>query len=161
MNIQDALNILDVTPGNITPEDIKKSYRKACSKYHPDRNPAGLEMMKLINKAYEIAQNHTGEYIKKSTKDYSDILNDALNAIIHLGLTIEICGTWIWLSGNTKPHRETLKAAKFFWSPKKSQWYFRAEKFKSKNRISWSMDRIRETYGSEKVDGQQRHLQAS
>jgi hypothetical protein len=160
MNIQDALNILAVTPGNITPEDIKKAYRKACSKYHPDRNPAGLEMTKLINIAYEAVKYYQGEYSKKSTKDYGDIINNALNAVIHLGLTVEICGAWIWLSGNTKPHRETLKSAKFSWSPKKLQWYFRPDKFKSRNRTSWSMDKIRTTYGSKKVDSVQRHLQA-
>ena len=29
-----------------------QAYRKACMKYHPDRNPSGEHMMKLVNAAY-------------------------------------------------------------------------------------------------------------
>lgn len=163
MNIQDALNILGLTQGNVTPADIKQAYRKACSTYHPDRNPAGLEMMKLINKAYEIAKDFQGQYTpQNSTKNYGETINQALNAIINLGLTIEVCGAWVWLSGNTKPHRETLKEAGFKWSSKKSQWYFRPEEHKSFNRgRSWSMNEIRSKYGSEKIDSVQRQIPSS
>ncbi|MFN7095305.1 MAG: J domain-containing protein [Burkholderiales bacterium] len=47
-----------LSQGNITPADIKHAYRKACAIYHPDRNSAGLEMMKLVNKAYDIAKDY-------------------------------------------------------------------------------------------------------
>lgn len=159
MNIKDALNILNLTVGQITPADIKQAYRKACSQYHPDRNPAGLEMMKLVNKAYEVAQNYTGEYTTTdNNKNYGEAINNALNAIISLGLTLEVCGAWVWISGDTKPHRETLKQAGFLWSPKKLQWYFRPEEYKSRNRKGWSMDAIRSKYGSEKIEGSQSRL---
>ena len=46
MKITDAAKILDMT-GTITPDAAKEAYRKAAKKYHPDRNPAGAEMMKL------------------------------------------------------------------------------------------------------------------
>lgn len=31
----------------------------------------------------------------------------------------------IWASGDTKPHREELKALGFRWSPKQAAWYFK------------------------------------
>lgn len=32
-------------------------------------------------------------------------------------------GTWMWVSGNTKPHREELKKFGLRWAPKKQKWY--------------------------------------
>jgi hypothetical protein len=154
MKHQDALNILEIHTNPVTPEIIKQAYRKACSKYHPDRNPAGTEMMKLVNVAYAALENFTGEVSTNddTQKDYGDALNAALNAIISLGLTLEVCGVWVWVSGDTKPHKETLKTAGFMWAPKKMQWYFRPAEYKSRTRgKTWSMDKIRDKYGSEKI----------
>ena len=44
MNHKDALSILSITQSHVTPEDIKLAYRRAAAKFHPDCNPAGLEM---------------------------------------------------------------------------------------------------------------------
>src|SRR5689334_3970255 len=103
MNKNDALSILEIS-GQYNPEIIKKAYRKSCAKYHPDRNPAGLEMMKLVNQAYEALKNEQGEAIdNEDNKTYSEDINNALNAIMGLKLDIEICGAWIWLHGDTRP----------------------------------------------------------
>ena len=154
MNQKDALSILNIQPGHITPADIKTAYRKAAAKFHPDHNPAGLEMMKLVNIAYETLKNYEGdiEQSEAALKNYGDVLNAALNEVIDLGFEIEVCGAWVWLHGDTKPHRELLKAAGYKWSPKKTCWYFRPEDYKSFNRSSWSMDKIRANYGSEAVN---------
>lgn len=44
-----------------------------------------------------------------------------------LGLDIEQKrpGCCIWIAGDTKPHREELKAFGFRWAPKKSAWYWK------------------------------------
>jgi len=119
MNSKDALHILGLT-SDATTEVIKAAYRKACATYHPDRNPAGLEMMKLVNCAYESLSHYVPtESIDGENTNYGEEMNTALNAIIHLGLTIEICGSWIWVSGDTRPHKDTLKNAGFKWASKK------------------------------------------
>lgn len=151
MNNKDAFSILNIQLTSVTPEDIKAAYRKAAAKYHPDHNPAGLEMMKLVNVAYETLQDYQGDVKQTSHHDYGDIINKALNAIISLGLEIEVCGSWVWVSGNTKPHKEVLKTSGFLWSPKKLCWYFRPDDYKSHNRNTWSMDQIRTIYGSNKI----------
>ena len=115
MNIKDAARLLNIT-GTVTPAEIKKAYRKAAYQYHPDRNPAGADMMKLINNAYEVLKDFEGaipDYEAQAT-DYPEALNAALNSIIGLAkLDIEICGAWVWVSGNTKQHKEILKQVGF------------------------------------------------
>lgn len=128
MNIKDALAILNIQLDNVTQEDIKTAYRRAAAKYHPDHNPAGLEMMKLVNVAYDTLKDYEGK-AEPSAMDYGGTINTALNAIINLGLKIEVCGSWVWVGGDTKPHKETLKAAGFMWAVKKRLWYFRPDDY--------------------------------
>lgn len=150
INQRDAFKILGLT-GVITPEIIKQAYRKASMKYHPDRNPSGKEMMQLINSAYEAIKNFSGK-AEIASSNYSQLLSQALNQIINFGLHIEICGAWVWVSGNTKLYKEQLKAAGFKWASKKQQWYYRPDDYKSKARGTWSMDQIRSKYGSQDVN---------
>lgn len=157
MTAKDALNVFGLKTDS-TFEMIKTAYRKACMTYHPDRNPAGLEMMKIINAAYNSLTDYVPHASKEETEglNLGEDLNNALNAIINLGLTIEICGSWIWVSGDTRPHKEVLKEAGFKWAPKKMMWHFRPSDYKSFNRGAWSIDQIREKHGSVNIKGQTR-----
>lgn len=106
MNIYDAAKILGLS-GRIDPATTKKAYREACKKYHPDVNPAGDEMMKVVIEAYQALKEHDGD-LKEQQTDYGDALNEALNAVLGLhGLIVEICGAWVWITGETKAHKET------------------------------------------------------
>ena len=165
MSHKDALHILTINYMNFIKNSeeninsIKMAYRLACKKYHPDRNPAGLEMMKLVNVAYESLGDilkgspfdNSIKFEKEGTENYGDKINDALNAIITFGLTIEICGSWIWVSGDTKPYKDILKESGFKWAPIKKMWHFRPDEYKSFNRGKWNMDKIRNKYGSSDV----------
>jgi curved DNA-binding protein CbpA len=153
MNKYDACRILNIQ-GEYTPEFVKAAYRKACSLYHPDRSPAGLEMMKLVNQAYEALKDEQGKANETiDTQDYGQELCNALNAIMELGLTIELCGAWAWVSGNTKGHKDTLKTNGFKWASKKLMWYFRPADAKTFSRGKKSIDEIRTKYGSKIVSG--------
>ncbi|ODS24767.1 molecular chaperone DnaJ [Candidatus Endobugula sertula] len=168
MNIQDAAKILQLV-GEITPKIAKAAYRKAAMEYHPDRNPAGAEMMKIINAAYDVLKDYTGNVsaneqgTETNNENYSEAVNTALNAIIHLaGLNIEICGAWVWVSGDTRTHREVLKVAGFKYASKKKCWYFRPSDWRSASRGAYSMDEIRDKYGSSKpVTVKNRYLKKS
>ncbi len=149
MNIYDAAKILGLT-GSLNPEDTKAAYRAACKKYHPDINPVGEEMMKIINQAYDALKDYTGE-MKSEQTDYGDLLNDALNALFPFpALVIEICGSWVWVTGETREHKDTLKEAGFKWAAKKKAWYFRPEEFSSRSKGTKSLEEIREKYGSKR-----------
>lgn len=165
MHINEAAKILGLS-GELTLDIIKKAYKRMAMQYHPDRNPAGLEMMKVINAAYEALKDHEGDTVFKSDDvdfEYPSKLASAINAIIDLeGLELEICGSWLWVGGNTKEHKDTLKTNGFKWASKKEQWYFRPEDYKSSNRGKFSMDQIREKHGSTKpVRKEKRKLKAA
>lgn len=156
MRTIDALNILSITQEEVTLQDLKKAYRKSCKAYHPDVNPAGEETMQAVNEAYETLLKLSFPIVLDSSeerKNYGESLNNALNSIIILNdIKIEICGAWVWVSGNTKPHKETFKSSDFLWSRNKGMWYFRPESQKKRFfRGSSSIDEIRTKYGSQTV----------
>jgi len=159
VNIKDALSILSLT-ATANPSAIKTAYRKASIKYHPDRNAAGLEMMKAVNVAYsflvEISYDGTERPIDEEVNtDFGEMLNDAINAVINLtGVEVEICGAWVWVTGNTKEHKASIKAAGYWWAKKKAAWYFRPPDYKSKNKGDWDLEKIRNKYGSVSVYSQ-------
>ena len=148
MTPSDAAKILQLA-GAISPKAVKKAYRAAALKFHPDKNPAGGEMMKLINEAFAVLKDFRGDIEHESDENYSESLNKALNSIIELaGLVIEICGAWVWVSGDTFTHKTILKEAGFRYASKKKNWYFRPEDWKSRSRGTLDMDEIRCKYGS-------------
>lgn len=162
MKLQDALNLLSLS-GEVTFEEAKAAYRRACMQYHPDRNPAGSEMMKAITEAWRLLEKHDWAGSPVSVKagknhGYGEALMEALNKIIHLpDITIEICGAWVWVGGNTKPVKDQIKAAGYYWASKKHMWYFRPPEWASANRYGeWTIDAIREKFDSEEIKTQQR-----
>lgn len=153
MNIYDAAKILSIS-GKIDPEIVRAAYLAACKKYHPDINPAGAEMMKVVNAAYDVLREHSGT-IKDEQSEYGELFNTALNSILPLhDLIIEVCGVWIWVTGDTRTHKDALKEAGFKWASKKKAWHFRPEQYRSKSRGKTTLDEIRAKYGSTKPHGQ-------
>lgn len=169
MKLQDALNILSLSGDGITLEQCREAYRRASMKYHPDRNPGGLQMMQAVNAAWAFLQTWRwgeGEPVNVqpgANADYGDALMAAINATVSLsGITLEVCGSWIWVTGNTYPHKTVFKQAGFMWASKKKQWYFRPPEWRSSNRGGeWDMETIRECYGSEAVNPDQAKGQGS
>ncbi|MEK9768619.1 MAG: J domain-containing protein [Betaproteobacteria bacterium] len=149
MNYLDAAKILQIN-GKVDSGIIKKAYLDACKKYHPDVNSGGLEMMQMVNAAYDVLKDYSGDITgNEKDTDYGDRLNAALNGIYGLaGLNIEVCGSWIWVDGDTKTHKEKLKESGFKYASKKKMWYFRPAGFKSRSRGKFTMADIRMTYGS-------------
>lgn len=70
------------------------------------------------------------------------------------GITIEICGSWVWVSGDTYPVKDIIKAAGCFFSSKKKMWYWREEKEGWHGRRGGAdMATIRLKYGSQSYTG--------
>lgn len=153
-----------------TLEDVKKEYHKLSRLHHPDfcNSPNATSIMQEINNEYEkafaqfknIHENAKGETYTTATessetaKEYADIINQ----IIHFeGCRVEIIGSWIWLSGNTKAYKEQIKAiGGFRWSNNKLSWYYHKEPFHKKGDKKLSLDDIRSMFGSETVQTKQR-----
>ncbi|MFL1171898.1 molecular chaperone DnaJ, partial [Acinetobacter baumannii] len=110
-------------------DDLKKEYRKLCFKHHPDMG-GSTENMQAINSEYEqllkvlINKKADSNYSEKSTFKNRDEeieaeirLREVLEKIEILdGLEIERIGLWLYVSGNTKAHKEALKEAGLKWA---------------------------------------------
>ena len=152
MKQTDALSILGIALNtNITPHDSKMALREAEAKYHPDHNPAGMKMMQLVHAAYQTLKNYTGPTKSGYNSKYGEVVNQALNAIKDLGLEITVCGSWLWIRGNTKPYRTILREAGFVWASGKGCWYMRPPGQNSNNHKPWLRSKIHETYGTVEV----------
>ena len=139
-----------------TLDELKKEYRRLAMIHHPDHggNP---EIMKAINSEYKRAfetlktqHNATAEEHKRTTEAPEEFIN-IINALVKIpGLIVELCGCWLWISGDTKPAREDLKAAGCRWSSSKKMWYWRHQEDGAHwSRGKKSMGEIRAKYGSQ------------
>ncbi len=140
--------------------EIKKLYKNLALQYHPDRPGGNTIIMQMINAEYErIIDDPVFKFNEQSTQGKEDYFKfpDIINQIIHFDITIEICGNWIWLSGNTKKYCKQIKEIGFFYAPKKKMWYWRPKDYKSANRKPRSMEYIRFKYGSDIIDSQENY----
>ena len=152
-----------------TLEELKKAYRRLAMLHHPDRG-GSTQVKQQINNEYDnlfnhLKSQHNEEAATNSSKrpihETPEQFRDILNQIINLpGIVIELCGSWIWVSGNTKEYRDIFKTLGFMWSPKKSMWYWRNKEDASPSRGAKSMDYIRSKYGSERVSSDGDYLTA-
>ena len=144
-----------------TAEELKKAYRKAAVKLHPD-NGGSEEAFKAMQADYEkaferlkdIHTNAAGETYtsKESTTETAADFMEAINKVIHMeGVTIEIIGSWVWLTGNTLIYKDEIKAAGYFWSKSKRAWYYNGSTKKTRRRGRYSMNGLRQAWGSEVV----------
>ena len=110
-----------------TLDELKKQYRRLCLINHPDHGGDTATMAAINN----------------------------INALVKIpGLIVELCGCWLWISGDTKPNKEALKAAGCRWSSSKKMWYWRHQE----DGAHWShgkksMSQLRMKYGSQTFAG--------
>jgi hypothetical protein len=145
-----------------TIEEVKTAYKRLAKQYHPDLG-GGTETMQEINKEYAFACAYVGKSSGLSDDELSDeiklseLYRQAIEKIIHLpGIVIELVGHWIWVTGDTYTVRNELKAAHFFFAPKKFAWYFRSDDFKTRGGKK-SLDEIRRKYGIETIRNDNRY----
>jgi len=147
-------------PTPASAEELKKQYRELAHRHHPDAG-GSEEAMKRVNAEYaelfeqlkNVHTNAQGEQYTKETNETPEQFINIINELIRFeGVLIEIIGSFIWVSGETKPYKEQLKRLKFKWSPNKSSWYLAPDDYKRRNHKNYSMDDIRGMYGSKEVD---------
>ena len=138
-----------------TLEEVKRRYKELAMQHHPDRG-GNTATMQEINSEYEsIIKNPFFDFAKQPEQEQQEFIKypEIINHLIGLhGLIIELIGNWIWLSGNTYPHRCKLKEIGFYFAPKKVMWYYRPPEYKSINKSPKSIDSIRAKYGSDTIN---------
>jgi hypothetical protein len=144
-----------------TLEELKAQYKKLAFANHPDMG-GSTETMQEINAEYEILcgelatvhKNAAGEFYRTSADKAEAPAEfiDIIEKLIHMaGITVELCGSWLWVTGDTRPHKDALKGMGFKWSSNKTAWYFHHGAYAKRGKMK-TLDEIREMFGSERFE---------
>ena len=140
-----------------TLDEAKREFKRLALLHHPDRGGDTATMQEINRQYREIMKNPYIGFSQAKEQAREDYCRfpEIIEQIIRFDITIEVCGNWIWLSGNTISYREDLKKIGFFFAPKKGMWYWRPKDYKSASTKPKDMDYIRSKYGSDIVVGRQ------
>lgn len=150
-----------------TLDELKAAYRRLALKYHPDMG-GSTEIMQEINNEHDALFEQLKRQRNASADEYhqttetAEEFREILAVLLGLpGLTVELCGSWLWISGETRQHKDALKAAGCRWSSNKKMWYWRhPEDARGHYRCKRSMNEIRSKYGSQVFDADGRERTA-
>ena len=144
-----------------TQDELKAKYKMLAKQHHPDLG-GDVEEMKRVNEEYSKALktvvHSAGSCLSDSEIDdiirNDEELRRKLYALLGIaGIDIELCGTWLWVTGNTKDVKEELKRNGLRWAHKKSAWYFHTGTFRKRSKVNYSLDDIRARHGSTSLTG--------
>lgn len=151
-------------------EEGKQLYRELVRKFHPDNGGTGDEIKEINNefrlwwnRYKDIHTNSAGETYraKESTTETAEEFMDIIRNLSGLsGIEVELCGSWLWISGNTYPVKDQLSAFGCRWSKGKKKWFWTTEQFMKARYKTPSMADIRRMYGSEQVQLNRRAMLA-
>ena len=137
--------------------EAKKIYKTLAKKLHPDVG-GSEEEFKILNSVYTDLIEHKIYFSNDIKIDIE--LEKIISLILHFeNITIELVGSWIWISGDTKEIKDKLKELGFKWASKKKMWYY--GEMKSKNPTPKSMEEIKSKYGSETLKSKEKKEIAS
>ena len=138
-----------------TLNDLKAEYRRLAMANHPDLG-GSTAVMQEINAAYDrlfavLKDAHNAAADEEhQTNEMPHEYRDIITALLRMdGLKIELCGCWLWITGNTRAHKDELKALGCHWSQQKAAWSWHhrdpgARWYRGKR----TMQEIRRKYGT-------------
>jgi hypothetical protein len=134
-----------------TMEELKKEYKKLAFANHPDLG-GDIKTMQEINSQYDLVLVNFQAQTEKGI--FEDDFKNIVNSIINLSnINIEVIGTWLWVSGDTKEVRKELKEAGLWYASKKVMWYWHTPEDKNRtSRGSIPIEDIRSKYGSTAIN---------
>ncbi len=155
-----AAKILNLSNGIYTLADIKQAYRKLASINHPDKG-GNTHLMQLINNAFAeltdyLKDNDTLDLSQEHSNDTE--LDFSFLEILKLmsGIIIEVCGSWVWLRGDTISYKEQISKLGFKFSGSKKSWHWSPTiSALRKKRGCRTMVEIRKVFGSIVVQSKQ------
>ena len=145
-----------------TAEELKKAWKDLYITHHPD-NGGNLLAMQMINAQFDalharlkdVHYNLKGDIYasKRKTNESPAEWRSMMEGLLKKeGVIVEIIGSFVWVSGDTKPIKETLKSYKFKWHTKKFNWYLSPDNYYRRSRKDFTMDDIRNKFGSEQIE---------
>lgn len=123
-----------------TVEDIKGEYRDLAFKHHPDRG-GNTATMQTINAQYHEAlkrcngqrttRDNGSEHRYEYSADIEQAVIDKIAVLVGMNMVdvkVALIGTWLWVTGETRPYKDTLKQNGLKWHPTRGCWYFTTQK---------------------------------
>ena len=143
----------------IVEEDLKKDYLKFVKKLHPDNGGNEEDFKTLQNEYIDALKNVGNKHYNKNNEIYNtdidfnddNFLNIINNLIVIDDLNIEIIGSWIWITGDTKKHKGKIKALGCRFSKNKYCWYYHTGNYYKGNNEHYTIEDLRVKFGSKKV----------
>ena len=140
-------------------EQLRTQYKNLCLQLHPAKGNDHEQFCAMFDEYQKILKNLSWADIQAGGKtefnfEGETALSKALREVMTLNkVNVELCGSWIWVSGETFPAKDRLRELGYFFSRSKKKWYFPAygRTVKGKYRGGISMKKIRERYGSQKI----------
>ena len=156
-----------------TQKEAKSLYHKLCRQYHPDISGKDTTaQMQEINAEFEAIFDRlpTGSNTKENsnstnteqrqtggnntTRQTAQRFMKIINQLIHFeGITIEIVGSWIWLSGNTGHYLRKIQQMGFQFSSKHKTYYL-SDGESGRRGSKFSFQQICDRYGVEKMEAE-------
>ena len=145
-----------------TLEQLKREYKRLAKLHHPDCGGDDATMAAINAEFDELSkrlprETATGETYqpREEEREAPEKFREAVAATLNMdGVTVELCGAWLWVTGNTYPHRDRLKGAGYRFSKNKVAWYWHDENSVSHSKKRYSLDEIRLMHGSETIKTQ-------
>lgn len=140
-----------------TMEELKAEYKRMAKRLHPDCGGTDEQMAQLNNEYDHLAAklpktSANGETYQPETREAPEAFRAAVLAVQGLdGVELELCGCWLWATGDTRKHKDALKTAGYQWSPNKSAWYWHEPGYTRRGKKRYSMDEIRKMHGTEGI----------
>lgn len=141
-----------------TLDEAKKLFWDLAKQFHPDKGGSKEQFQDLQNQFENFkpqSEKFEGEADKWNAFEYASIIKGLITIP---EIEIEIIGSWIWVTGNTKPYKDRIKEIdtgdtyKRGFHKKKECWYFSPRGYRKHTSKEYSLDEIRASYGGQKVE---------
>lgn len=139
--------------------ELKKLYKELARKNHPDFG-GSVAAMQAINAEYDSMINWFAKHGNKQEKEKASAeVPEKFRKIIEQLLKmpyiqVEIIGCWIWLSGNAALYLRKLQGMGFKYSTKQKRYYL-SDGISGGRASRYSMQKIREIYGSQVLENEE------
>jgi len=86
---------------------------------------------------------------EKESLPIADIINKIAKLLDSDEIEIEIIGSWLWISGDSKQYKNEIKEAGFRFSGAKKMWFYCCKTEYKASKTNIDIDKLRLKYGSE------------
>lgn len=136
--------------------EIKTEFKRLVKIHHPDVG-GDTATMQEINRQYTeavewIAKHGEGREKAEASSEVPEEYAAAVATVVNLGgVTVELVGSWVWVTGNTYIYRDVIKAAGYRWANKKRAWYWHPADQGCNRGGKKTLQQIKDKYGCERI----------